>query len=87
VIKQRPDRLPMRLTAAVVRGTTDLRVWVGDDTSCVCIEIGDTPCPVLLGVTVTGAENLHTAIASGLANLASRRQKSTGDQTPLSTDG
>ncbi len=87
MIKQRPDRLPVRLTAAVVRRTGDLRVWIDDDTSCVCIEIGGTPCPVLLGVTATGAENLRTAIATDLADLVSRRQNSTGDQTPLSTDG
>jgi hypothetical protein len=87
VIKQRPDRLPVRLTAAVVRGTTDLRVWIDDDTSCICIEISGTPCPVLLGVTVAGAENLRTAIATGLADLVSCRQKITGEQTPLNVDG
>jgi hypothetical protein len=86
VIKQRSDRLPVRLTAAVVRGSTELRTWIDEDTSCVCIEIDGTPCPVLLGVTVTGAENLRTAITTGHADLASRRQKSTGDQTPAGTD-
>jgi hypothetical protein len=87
VIKQGPNRLSMRLTAAVVRGNTELRVWIDDDTRCVCIEIDGTPCPVLLGVTPSGAENLHTAIATGLADLASREQRDTGDQNSAGTDG
>ena len=87
MIRQRPTRLPARLTAAVVRGNTDLRVWIDDDTRCVCIEIDGRPCPVLLGVTASGAENLHTAITTGLAELASRQQGSSREQTSGGTDG
>jgi hypothetical protein len=76
-----------RLTVVMIRSQTELRVRVGEEMSCVLVEIDGTPCPVLLGVTVTGANNLHKAIATGLADLAVRQQKTTGDQTPLSTDG
>ena len=87
MIKQGSDWLSMRLTAAVVRGNTELRVWIDDDTRCVCIEIDGTPCPVLLGVTPSGAENLHAAITTGLANLASFKQRNTADLNSVGTDG
>jgi hypothetical protein len=87
VIKQGPNRLPVRLTAAVVRGNTELQVWIDDDTPCVCIEINGIPYPVLLGITPSGAENLHTAITTGLADLTSRVQRKTGDLNSVGTDG
>ncbi len=86
-MKQRPDRWPGQFTAAVVRGNTELRVRVDEDVPCVCIEIDGTPCHVLLGVTATGANNLHTVIATGLTELAARQQKSGGDATQAGTDG
>lgn len=79
--------LPGRLTAVMVRGHTELRVRVDEEMSCVLVEMDGTPCPVLLGVTVTGAENLHTAIDTGLAGLAVRQQKTAGDQTSSGVDG
>jgi hypothetical protein len=79
VINQGSHPWPVRLTAAVVRGNTALQVWIDDDIQCVCIEIDGTPSPVLLGVTPSGAENLRTAITTGLADLASREQRKTGD--------
>ncbi len=86
MIKLGSNRLPVGLTAAVVRGNTELRVWIDDDIRCVCIEVHGTPCPVLLGVTASGAENLHTAITTGLAELATRQQEGTGEQTSAGTD-
>lgn len=76
-----------QLTAVMVRGHTELSVRVGEKMSCVLVEMDGTPCPALLGVTATGAENLRTKIATGLADLASQRRKSTGDQTLWGTDG
>ncbi|MGH3964657.1 MAG: hypothetical protein ACRDRY_15595 [Pseudonocardiaceae bacterium] len=76
-----------RLTAVMIRGHKELRVRVDEEMSCVLVEMDGTPCPVLLGVTATGAENLRTAIATGLTELASRQQKTTGDQTSSSVDG
>ncbi len=73
MIKQEPNRWSVVLTAAIVRGNTDLQVWIDGDIRWVCIKINGTPCPVLLGVTTSGAENLHTAITTGLRNLASRQ--------------
>lgn len=75
-----------RLTAVMIRGYTELRVRVDKDISCVVVEMDGTPCPVRLGVTTTGAENLRTVTVTGLADLASRRQKSTGDQTLSGVD-
>ena len=51
-----------------------------------CVEIDGTPCHVLLGVTAAGAENLHTAIATGLAELTARRA-SAGDATQAGVNG
>jgi hypothetical protein len=79
VINQGPNLWPARLTAAVVRGNTALRIWIDDDIRCVCIEMDGTPSPVLLGVTPSGAVNLHRAITIGLADLASGQQRNTGD--------
>ena len=76
-----------RLTAAMIRGNTELRLRVDAKKSCVLVEMNGTPHPALMGVTVTGAENLHTSIATGLADLITCQQKNTGDQTQLSTDG
>ena len=87
MISQGPSLWPVGLTAAVVRGNTALRIWIDDDIRCVCIEIDGRPCPVLLGVTASGAENLHTAISTGLTELASRQQESTGEQTSAGTNG
>ena len=81
MIKQEPSRLPARLTAAVVQENTEPQVPIDDDTRCVCIEIDDTPCPVLLGMTAFGAENVHTPITTGLIDLVSRQQESTGDRS------
>jgi hypothetical protein len=81
VINQRSNPSPTRLTAAVVRGNTALRVWIDDDIRCACIEIDGTPSPVLLGVTLSGAENLHTAITTGLVDLASRHHEGSGERT------
>lgn len=75
------------LTTVMIRGHNKLRMHVDEEMSCVLVEMDGTPRPVLLGVTVTGAENLHTAIATGLADLAVRQHKTTGDQTQLSTGG
>ena len=85
-MEQRPDRWPGKLTAAVVRGNTALRVRLDEDVPCVCVEIDGTPCHVLLGVTAAGAENLRRVIATGLAELAVRRA-SAGDATQAGTDG
>jgi hypothetical protein len=85
-MEQRPDRWPGKLTAAVVRGNTALRVRLDEDVPCVCVEIDGTPCHVLLGVTATGAENLRRVIANGLAELAAR-QPSAGDATQAGTNG
>jgi hypothetical protein len=85
-MEQRPDRWPGQLTAAVVRGNTELRVRLDEDVPCVCVEIDGTPCHVLLGVTAAGAENLRRVIATGLAELAVRRA-SAGDATQAGTDG
>ncbi len=85
-MEQRPDRWPGQLTAAVVRGNTELRVRLDEDVPCVCVEIDGTPCRVLLGVTAAGAENLHTAIATGLAELTARRA-SAGDATQAGVNG
>jgi hypothetical protein len=76
-----------RLTAVMIRGHTELRVRVDEGMSCVLVELDGTPCPVLLGVTATGAENLRTAIATGLADLAALRQTSPGGTTQAGTDG
>ncbi|MDQ3761438.1 MAG: hypothetical protein M3460_06970 [Actinomycetota bacterium] len=76
-----------RLTAVIIRGHTELRVRIDEDMSCVFIEMDGTPYPVLLGVTTAGAEHLHTAIATGLAGLASRRRASTGSRALSSADG
>jgi len=62
-------------------------VRVDEKMSCVLVEMDGTPCPVLLGVTVTGAENLHIAITTGLVDLAVRQQKTSGDQTSSGADG
>jgi hypothetical protein len=76
-----------RLTAAMIRGQTELHVRVDEEMSCVLVEMDGTPYQVLLGVTMTGAENLHTAITTGLNDLAVRQQKTTGDQTLSGADG
>jgi hypothetical protein len=86
VINQGLNPPPVWLTAAVVRGNTALRVWIDDDIRCVCIAIDGTPCPVLLGVTAPGAENLHRAIAAGLADLASRQYHESGEKTSAGTN-
>ena len=70
-MEQRPDRWPGQLTAAVVRGNTELRVRLDEDVPCVCVEIDGTPCHVLLGVTAAGAENLRRVIATGWQNWRS----------------
>lgn len=70
---------PVQLTAAIVRGNTELRVRINEEMSCVCVELNGAPYPVLLAVTPTGAENLRTAIAAGIAALAAR-QSSTVNQ-------
>lgn len=75
-----------QLTVVMVRGHTELRVRVDEEMSCVLVEMDGTPCPVLLGVTVTGAENLRAAIDTGLVDLQSRRQASAGDKTSAGTD-
>lgn len=75
------------LTAVMIRGYTELCVRVDEDMSCVVVEMDGTPCRVLLGVTTAGAENLCTAIATGLAVLESRRQANIGDHTLPGTDG
>lgn len=75
-----------RLTAVVIRGHTDLRVRINEETMCVCVEMDGTPCPVLLGVTPSGAENLRTAIDKGLADLAARRQANSDDSTTADSD-
>jgi hypothetical protein len=85
VTKQRSDRLPVRLTAAVVRGNTDLRVGIGGHVVSMHRDRRHTVSRAV-GVTVTGAENLRTAITTGLTNLVSRRQKSTGNQALAGTD-
>lgn len=86
MINKESNLWPVRLTAAVVRGSTGLRVWIDDDIQCVCIEIDGTPSPVLLGVTPSGAENLRTAITTGLADLASREQRKTADLDSVNTN-
>jgi hypothetical protein len=86
VINQGPNLWPVRLTAAVVRGNTALRIWIDDDIRCVCIEMDGTPSPVLLGVTPSGAVNLHRAITIGLTDLASGQQRNTGDINSAGTD-
>lgn len=68
---------PVRLTAAMVRGTTNLRVRIDEEISCVCVDLDGAPYPIVLGVTPTGAENLHAAIAAGLADLAIRQSSQT----------
>ncbi|MGH3772275.1 MAG: hypothetical protein ACRDRW_12915 [Pseudonocardiaceae bacterium] len=60
---------------------------VDEDMACVVVTMDGTPCQVLLGVTTTGAENLCTAIATGLADLTSRQQSHAGDKTTVGTDG
>lgn len=74
-------------TAVMIRGCTELRVRVDEEMSCVVVTMEGTPCPVLLGVTTAGAENLRAAIATGLADLASRRPSRAGDKTAVGTDG
>ncbi|MGH3547137.1 MAG: hypothetical protein ACRDQU_03240 [Pseudonocardiaceae bacterium] len=86
MINQGLNPPPVWLTAAMVRGNTALRVWIDDDIRCVCVAIDGTPCPVLLGVTASGAENLHRAITAGLADLASRQYEKGGEKTAASTD-
>lgn len=81
-----PYRWLGQLTAVMIRGYTELCGRVDEDMSCVVVERDGTPCPVPWGVTMAGVENLCPAIAAGLADLASRRQKSTGDQTLSGTD-
>jgi hypothetical protein len=76
-----------RLTAVMIRGNTELRVGVDEKMSCVLVEMDGTPHPVLLSMTVTGAENLQTAIATVLADLAVHQQKSTGGKTQVNSDG
>ncbi len=44
----------------MARGHTELRVRINEEMSCVLAEMDGTPCPALLGVTVTGAGNLRT---------------------------
>jgi len=83
VINQRSSYWPVRLTAAVVRGNTKLRVRIDHETQCVCIEMDGTPCPILLGVTPSGAETLRKAISTGLAELAS--QQPSAEQTTADT--
>lgn len=75
--------LAVRLTAAVVRGNTKLRVRIDHETQCVCIEMDGKPCPILLGVTPSGAEALSKAISTGLAELAS--QQPSAEQTTADT--
>jgi hypothetical protein len=87
VMKHDPHLRLERLTAVMIRGNTELRVRVDEEMSCVLVEMDGTPHPVLLGVTVTGAENLHTVIAAGLADLAVHQQKTTGGQTQVNANG
>lgn len=87
VMEQDPSPWLGRLTAVMIRGHTELRVRVDEEMSCVLVEMDGTPCTVLLGVTATGAENLRTVIASGMADLASRRQTSAEETIPAGTDG
>jgi hypothetical protein len=87
VMKHDPHLRLERLTAVMIRGNTELRVRVDEEMSCVLVETDGIPHPVLLGVTVTGAENLRTAIATGLADLSVHQQKTTGGQTQVNTDG
>ncbi|MGH3833857.1 MAG: hypothetical protein ACRDRS_26035 [Pseudonocardiaceae bacterium] len=75
------------LTAVMIRGYTELRMRVDEDMSCVVVTMDGTPFPVLLGVTTAGAENLRTAIATGLVDLASRRPSRTEDKTTVGIDG
>ncbi|MGH3831478.1 MAG: hypothetical protein ACRDRS_13710 [Pseudonocardiaceae bacterium] len=75
------------LTAVMIRSYTELCVRVDEEMSCVVVTMEGTPSPVLLGVTIAGAENLCTAIATGLVDLASRRQSRTGDKTAVVTNG
>jgi hypothetical protein len=86
VINQGLNPPPVLLTAALVRGNTALRVWIDDDIRCVCVAIDGTPCPVLLGVTASGADNLHRAITAGIADLASHQHKGSGEKTAAGTD-
>jgi hypothetical protein len=83
VINQGSSYWPVRLTAAVIRGNTKLRVRIDRETQCVCIEMDGTPCPILLGVTPSGAETLRKAISTGLAELAS--QQPSAEQTTADT--
>ncbi|MGH3672588.1 MAG: hypothetical protein ACRDSH_18460 [Pseudonocardiaceae bacterium] len=85
MINQGLNPPPVWLTAALVRGNTALRAWIDDDIRCVCIAIDGTPCPVLLGVTASGAENLHRAITAALADLASRKYEEDGEKVEAST--
>ncbi|MGH3909159.1 MAG: hypothetical protein ACRDTE_34030 [Pseudonocardiaceae bacterium] len=87
VIEHDPHLWMGRLTTVMIRGHTELRVRAHEEMSCVCIEMDCTPCAVLLGVTPTGAENLRTAIDTGLADLASRRQTRTVEASRAGTDG
>jgi hypothetical protein len=83
VINHGSNCWPVRLTAAVVRGNTKLRVRIDHETQCVCIEMDGTSCPILLGVTPSGAEALSKAISTGLAELAS--QQPSAEQTTADT--
>lgn len=76
-----------QLTAVMIRSHTELRVRVDEEMSCVCVEMDGTPCPVLLGVTPSGAENLRTAIDDGLADLVDLRQAGAGVTTRAGTNG
>ncbi len=71
------NRCAVQVTAAVVRGSTELRVRINDEMGCACVELDGAPYPVLLGVTPTGAENLRSTIAAGLLDMAARRQAGT----------
>ncbi|MGH3772282.1 MAG: hypothetical protein ACRDRW_12950 [Pseudonocardiaceae bacterium] len=81
-----PHRWLGPLTAVMIRDHTELRVRVDEDMACVVVTMDGTPCPVLLGVTTTGAENLCAAITTGLTDLASRRQSHAGEKTVVGTD-
>lgn len=83
VMEHDPSLWLGRLSAVMVRGHTELRVRVDEEMSCVLVEMGGSPCPVLLGVTVTGAENLRAAIDTGLVDLESRRQTKTSADTDV----
>ena len=87
MINQGSNPWPVRLTAAVVRGNTKLRVWIDYETQCVCVEMDGTPCPILLGVTLSGAKSLHEVLSTGLVDLASRQQEKTAEQISARTDG